>query len=252
VQHFKTLYPIIQYDPNMKANPTNWLVNDLWQEGKINGMAGFEKSGKSRLMNWVLVGMSAGSVLGLNASPKKILYLCGEETVAHVNARIYRYAELQGIPKNQFDIGFIEAAAMRLDIKKQRDEMLESILDNDYEMLVIDPWRRVHGADEDKSVTMSPIYNDLRKWSNKHGLTILLLHHTPKLTIDTDLSRMASWFRGSTDLPAILDTAQYIDRLDHHTIEIRRQGRFPPLPKLRIIDKGGKSLNDDQGFERAT
>jgi len=249
VQHFKSLYPIVRYDPSMKPNPVDWLIDELWQDGKINGMAGFEKSGKSRLMNWLLVGMSAGRVLGLAANPKKVLYLCGEETVSHVNSRIVRYAELQGVPKSQFDIGFIEAAAMRLDIKKQRDEMIEQILDEDYEMLVIDPWRRVHAADEDKSVAMSPIYNDLRKWSNKHNLTVVLLHHTPKISIDTDMTRMASWFRGSTDLPAILDTAQYIDRINQHTIDIRRQGRFPPLPKLRITDLGGKSLNDDQGFE---
>lgn len=250
MQHFKLRYPVVKYDADMIPNPTHWLIDDFWQMGKINGMAGFEKSGKSRLMNWMLVGMSAGKVLGLAAEPKKILYLCGEETVDHVNSRITRYAEIQGIPKTQFDIGFIEAAAMRLDIKKQRDEMLELILDEDYEMLVMDPWRRVHGADEDKSVVMSPIYNDLRRWSNIHGLTIVLLHHTPKISLETDMTRMASWFRGSTDLPAILDTAQYVDRLDKSTIEIRRQGRFPPLPKLRITDLGGTKLNDDKGFQK--
>lgn len=249
MQNFKQAYPIIKYDCNMKAKVTNWLIENFWQDGKINGVAGFEKSGKSRLINWLLVGMSAGSVLGMYADQKKILYLCGEETVDIVNSRITRYAELQNIPQTQFDIGFIEAAAMRLDIKKERDGLLEQILDDDYQMLVIDPWRRVHGADEDKSLQMSPIYNDLRKWSNKHNLTIVLAHHTPKLSIDTDMTRMASWFRGSTDLPAILDTAQYVDRVDKHTIEVRRQGRFPPLPKLRITDLGGTQLNDDKGFE---
>lgn len=246
--NFKQLYPLVRYDPNMKLNPVRWLVDDFWQLGKINGMAGFEKSGKSRLMNWLLVGMSAGSVLGMAAMPKRILYLCGEETIDHVNSRITRYAELQGIPKNQFDIMFVEAAAMRLDMKSQRDGLLEMILDNDIEMLVIDPFRRVHGADENDSKQMSPIFNDLRRWSNKYGLTIVLLHHTPKITLETDMTRMAAWFRGSTDLPAILDTAQYVDRLSKDTIEVRRQGRFPPLPKLRITDLGGTKLNDDKGF----
>lgn len=248
VQDFKLAYPIKKYDPNMKPDPVRWLVDDFWQLGKINGMAGFEKSGKSRLMNWMLVGMSKGSVLGLAAMPQKILYLCGEETVSHVNSRITRYAELQGIPKSQFDIDFVEAAAMRLDIKGQRDGLLEMLLDNDREMLVIDPWRRVHGADENDSKQMSPIYNDIRKWSNKYNLTVVLLHHTPKISMETDMSRMAAWFRGSTDLPAILDTAQYVDRLDKSTIKIRRQGRFPPLPQLQVTDLGGTKLNDDKGF----
>lgn len=236
----------------MKTNPTRWLIDDFWQLGKINGMAGFEKSGKSRLMNWLLVGMSAGTVLGLpTAGPKKTLYLCGEETVDTVNARIKRYAELQGIPRNMFDIGFVEAAAMRLDFAQRRKELIEQIKDEDYEMLVIDPWRRVHGADEDKSLLMSPIYNDLRSWSNRFGLTTVMLHHTPKLGMEADMERIATWFRGSTDLPAILDTAQYVDRMSKGKIVIRRQGRFPPLPLLEITDKGGQKLNDDQGFDRA-
>lgn len=249
MQQFKSLYPLVKYDPLMKSNPTRWLIDEFWQLGKINGMAGFEKSGKSRLMNWMLVGMSAGSVLGLAAESKKILYLCGEETVGQVNARITRYAELQGIPKTLFDISFIEAAAMRLDIKHQRDGLLETIKDNDIEMLVIDPLRRVHAADENDNTTMSNIFNDLRKWSNKFGLTIVIVHHTAKLGMDTDMTRMASWFRGATDLPAILDTAQYVDRVAKGTIEVHRQGRFPPLAKLRVTDLGGTKLNDDQGFK---
>src|SRR5690348_17199379 len=105
----------------MKASHTQWLIDDFWQVGKINGVAGFEKSGKSRLMNWLLVGMSAGRVLGMpSEGPKKILYLCGEETVETVNSRIKRYAELQGIPNSMFDIGFVEAAGMRLDFKARR------------------------------------------------------------------------------------------------------------------------------------
>ena len=251
MQSFKQLYPITKYDPDMKHTPTEWLVENFWQLGRINGMAGFEKSGKSRLMNWLLVGMSKGDVLGLPAVSRKILYLCGEETVAHVNARIKHYAELQGVPAGQFDIGFIEAAAMRLDLPKQRGEMLEQILDEDYDMLVIDALRRVHSADEDKSKQMSPIFNDLRNWSNKHGLTILLVHHTPKISMDTDMTRIASWFRGSTDLPAILDCAQYVDRTAKDKIIVRRQGRFPPLPVIEIRDLGGAKLNDDKGFERA-
>jgi len=250
VQHFKTLYPVVKFDPDMKTNPTHWLVDDFWQLGKINGMAGFEKSGKSRLMNWLLVGMSKGEVFGLPALPRKVLYLCGEETIETVNSRIKRYAEIQGVPLNLVDIGFVEAAGMRLDFKQNRQQLLEMIKDQDYDMLVIDPWRRVHGADEDKSQVMSPIYNDFRSWSNRQGLTIVILHHTPKLGMDADLSRIATWFRGSTDLPAILDTAQYVDRTKRDHMNIRRQGRFPPLPELGITDLGGTKLNDDRGFEK--
>lgn len=247
---FNTLYPSVKYDPLMTQEPVEWLVKGLWQKGKINAMAGFEKSGKSRLMNWLLAGMPKEGCLGLQMMEEpKILYLCGEEPIAVVNGRIARYAKVQGIEDHKYDLEFIEAAAMRLDLKPQRNELLSRLQDDDRNMLIIDPWRRVHGADENDSSAMAPLYNDLRRWSNTFGITILVIHHTPKLHEDTDMNRIASWFRGSTDLPAILDTAQYVNRFGKNKINILRQGRFPPLPPLTINDLGGSKLNDDRGFE---
>jgi RecA-family ATPase len=249
VHNLDALYPVVKYDPLMKAKRVDWLIDGLWQLGKINAVAGAEKSGKSRLIGWFLVGMARGSVLGLNATllmPPKILYLCGEETVATVNQRITKYAELQGVPANQFDIHFIEAAAMRLDLKTQREWLREKMLDEDFSMLVADPLRRLHGADENDSTQMSVIYNDIRKWSNRDGLSIVLVHHTPKIGEDTDMTRIASWFRGSTDTAAILDTAQYVDRIGKDGIQMLRAGRFPPLPPLAIHD-----LGDERGFTRS-
>ena len=70
----------------MITEPLRWIVKDIWQAGKINGMAGFEKSGKSRLLSWLLVGMFKGEALGYHAFPQKVLYLCGEEQIADFKA----------------------------------------------------------------------------------------------------------------------------------------------------------------------
>lgn len=248
-QDFHTLYPSVRYDKGMEQEPVHWLVKGLWQKGKINAMAGFEKSGKSRLMNYIIAGMPKEGVLGLQTGEEqKILYLCGEEPLAVVNGRIGRYAKLQGMEDHNYDIDFIEAAAMRLDLKPQREALLNRLIDSDRNMLVIDPWRRVHGADENDSSAMAPLYNDMRRWSNNFGITILVVHHTPKLSQDTDMNRIASWFRGSTDLPAILDTAAYVNRYSKQKIKVLRQGRFPPMEPLTITDNGGTRLNDDKGF----
>lgn len=248
---FHTLYPSVKYDPLMSQESVEWLVKGLWQKGKINAMAGFEKSGKSRLMNWLLAGMVKEGCLGLQncEDEQRILYLCGEEPVSVVNGRLARYAKLLGTEDHPYDIQFIEAAAMRLDLKPQRNELLSRMNDDGRNMLVIDPWRRVHGADENDSSAMAPMYNDMRRWSNSFGITVLVVHHTPKLSVDTDMNRIASWFRGSTDLPAILDTAQYVNRHGKNKITVLRQGRFPPVPPLAITDLGGSKLNDDKGFE---
>lgn len=245
-QNLDALYPVTKFDPDMKPKAIPWLVDGLWQLGKINGWAGAEKAGKSRLLGWVMVGIAKGTVLGLpTADLPKTLYLCGEETVETVNSRIAKYAEIQGVPTSVFDIDFMEAAALRLDLKQQRDWMREKILDEDYKLLVADPFRRIHAANEDKSTEMAPILNDMRKWSNRDGLTIVLVHHTGGISEDTDMKRMKNWFRGSSDIAAILDTGQYVERLTKQHMQVHRAGRFPPLDPLTIIDRG-----DDSGFAR--
>jgi len=248
---FTSKYTITKYNPLMKPEPVLWMIKDIWQLGKINAMGGFEKSGKTRLMNWMLAGTFSGRVLDHYAIPKRCLYLCGEERAPDVNTRVTAYADLQGIDKSQIDIVFMDAAGMRLDLPKERQGLLTTIHEGGFGLLVIDPLRRVHGTDEDKSKDMSKIYNDFRQWSNRFNLTIVLLHHTPKIGIDTDMTRIASWFRGSTDLPAILDTAQYVSRgkfstesKEKYDIKLYRQGRFPPMEPLMIVDGG-----DLKGFE---
>lgn len=229
----------------MKSSPVRWLVNDLWQLGKINAIAGQPKKGKSRLMAWILVGMSKGEVFGLAAMPKRILYLCGEEPVAEVNNRIVHYAKLQDVPASQYDISLVEAAGMQLDTPKHRAGLLEKMLDEDREMLVLDPTRRLHKADENDNTAMSAILNDVRAWSNKYNITVVMVHHTGKVTEDMDMSHMMNWFRGASDIPAILDTAQYVARGRKNEITLHRQGRFAPLEPLTIMDHG-----DEKGFER--
>src|SRR5262249_39094553 len=148
----------------------------------------------TRLMNWILAGMFNGEVFNRYALPRRTLYLCGEERPSDVNERITNYAKLQGTPLEQIDIDFMDAAGMRLDLPKERRDMLAQLIEGNYAMLVIDPLRRVHGGDEDKSKDMSKVYNDMRAWSNKYNMTIIILHHTPKIGIDTDMERIASWF----------------------------------------------------------
>lgn len=250
-QNLDSLYPSIPFDPNMVEEAKQWLIEDLWLKGKINAVAGFEKSGKSRLVNWLLCGMAGGrSTLGLSATgaTQRILYLCGEETIGEVNKRFRDYSTLQGVPHDVLQLEFIEAAAMRLDLKPQRDWLKEKLLDESFTMLVADPLRRLHAADEDKSTQMAPILNDLRSLSNRHNISILLIHHTAKINDETDMSRMANWFRGSTDVAAILDTGQYVDRLTRTHMQVMRHGRFAPLPPIQLEDKGTKEK--DSGFVR--
>lgn len=248
-QNLDALYPMVKFDPSMKPKPKRWLIDNLWQAGKVNGVAGFEKSGKSRLVTWLLVGMAKGSVLGLQCTEgmPKILYLAAEETLEDdLQSRLLQYAELQGVPPSQLDLTFMPAMGMRLDLAQQRQWLEQKLIDEDFGMLLIDPLIRVHGASESENSEMTPLLTSLRRWATRFGITVVFLHHTPKIGMDTDMERMANWFRGASDIAAVLDTALYVDRTTKNTINLMRAGRMPPLQPLSILD-----LGDTRGFTRA-
>lgn len=237
------LFPIVAFDPNMRTVKVEWTIEGIWQEGKINGMLGPEKSGKSRLMAWLLAGLMTGKKpLGLmTRPPERLLYLAGEETIEDVTARLLLYARMQGADSDMLSIDFISAAGMRLETAQYRDWLAAKL--PHYDMVVIDPIRRVHGGDEDSNTEMSAFHNSLRQWSNNLGLTFVLVHHTGKLNEEANLDRIATWARGNTDFAAIVDTATFVNRISGSDIRLLRAGRFPPLEPLRIKDG-----SDAKGF----
>lgn len=217
------------------------MLSEFWQKGKINVMFGPEKAGKSRLLCWILVNLFlAEHVIGLPivSRPRKILYLAGEEVIDEINERMLRYQAFasEGVTGQKLPIDFMSAAGLRLEQEPYRNWLERKLLDGGYDMMVADPLRRIHSADENDNSVMSRIFNDFSRWRNTHGITQVLLHHTGKLSDDADLSRIATWSRGATDLPAILDTGQLVQRVASNKVTVMRQGRFPPLPTLHLTD----------------
>lgn len=239
------LYPVVKFDPLMKRTSIDWLVEGLFQKGKINMVCGYVKSGKSRFTNFVLAGMNNGSVCGLRTLPLgRVLYLCGEETVDHVNHRITEYANLQGVDLSTINIDFMAASGLRLNNDIYQKWFKHKL--HDYDLLVIDPLRRVHSANENDNTEMAQLNTAIRQWSNELGISMIIIHHTPKPSEFADMARMENWIRGAGDIAAIVDTAILVNK-GAGKIVVNREGRFAPLPPLSIKDNGN---DPDQGFSR--
>jgi regulatory protein RepA len=241
------LFPFTPMDPADTEYRMEWLVKGFVMEGKINVFFGAEKAGKSRLMSQLLAAMYSGSAfLGFpTRSPGRTLYLAGEETRQEITARLVAAATQMGVPKGTIDweeqLVFCEAAGMRLDQVLQRQWLRDMLQGGEFRSLIVDPLRRVHGASESSNDEMAPICNDLREWTNRFGLTLLLIHHTGKLSMDDDVTRIATWSRGATDLPAVLDWALYLERQEGRVedrIRLLRKGRAPKEGNMILADRG--------------
>lgn len=242
-------FPILPYDPDIAHEPLEWWVESVWLRGKINAVLGAEKSGKSRLMAWLLAASFTGADarIGLEitqaTAPHRLLYLAGEETRATVIDRFRDYVKwFGGDPGRVLPIDFIEASGMRLDLPDQRRWLEQKIREEEYDALFLEPLRRVHGGDEDSNTEMAPLHNDLRRWSNSLGTTVVICHHTGKLREDADYNRIATWSRGNTDLVTLVDAAVFVQETSRkrgeRTVKLLRAGRFPPYDALMLEDRG--------------
>lgn len=253
---FAQRHPGVSHNPDARPEPLPWLVEGLWLKGKITALLGAEKSGKSRLACYLMAQMLAtppGSVVlrTEGAAPrarhfgfKRILYLNAEERAVDVQARINSFARYLGFePRADWPITYVDAASMQLQRPAERAGFEEAYLaSQEYDVVFIDPLRRVHTGNENDNSAMAPLHNDLRRWSNKYGTSILLAHHTPKLNEDSDLTRMATWSRGATDLVTLVDGANCLratgEGSGYVMRELRRMGRFPPMEHLTLRDNG--------------
>lgn len=260
---FAERYPLVDWDKDAKPKPLPWLVDGFWLKHGITAVLGPEKSGKSRFIGYLLARMLAapegspvlmynkGGIYCGHTGFRKVLYLNAEEETADVMARVNSYARNLGLePRDDWPIKCVNAAGMQLQTALERREFeAEWLVDREFDFVVLDPLRRVHGGNENDNSQMAPLHNDIRRWTQVFKITWLLVHHTGHLSDEDDLERIATWSRGNTDLPSLLDGATCLRTIGGAKVagqqlrSCKRMGRFPPLDDLVLVDSG-----DPAGF----
>lgn len=254
-------YERMNWDANAKPKAVPWLVDGLILRGGITAVLGPEKTGKSRLLGYLLASMLGqcygGPVLwdeGGNSAAghsgfNKVLYLNAEEQTSDVMARVNAYARNLGFePQDDWPITCVSAAGMQLQRQIERQEFeREFLAPKEFDWVIIDPLRRIHSGNENDNSSMAGLHNDLRRWSQQYQQTWTVVHHSPKFREDDDLERIATWSRGNTDLVTLLDGAVMMRSLggtkDCQRRAVKRSGRFPPHDDLMLHDYG-----DPAGF----
>lgn len=243
----------------IKRKPVPWLVEGLWLRGKINLVLGPEKTGKSRLIAWILAHMFANTSGGpcldnrlwKHTGVKNVLYLNAEETAEDVVPRIYGYGDAMGLNlPAELPMTVIAETAVGLNLHLPRERQVfeeRFVASGKYDLIIIDPLRQVHGAKESSNDEMAPLCEALRAWTNRYGVSLVIVHHSGHWKDDADLTRIATWCRGATALPAILDAATLLRTLQETeecaVREVRRKGRLPMLQDLQIFDYGEPDVN---------
>lgn len=78
------------------------------------------------------------------------------------------------------------------------------------DLLVLDPLRDISSAAEDKSDEMSPVMRRLRLVAEMLGCTVVVVHHTGKLSAHTAKRRPGQRLRGSSAIHGSIDSGIYL------------------------------------------
>jgi hypothetical protein len=237
-------FPTVEHSPLLHPVEKQWVLTSTWLYARINFVAGPEKAGKSRLMQWLLASAltDGDNRLGIACGahrPKRWLYLCAEESPGEVAQRLRTYAITMGKTADLLPISYHDASMMMLDRHDVRTRLERFMLLKGYDGLIIDPLRRVHMANENDNTAMAGMNNAFRRWC-KLGITLLLVHHTGHMGEGFDPHRIASWLRGATDVATALDAATMVWRptLGGDKVIVYRSGRFAPVTPVNVRDGG--------------
>ena len=178
---------------NTPLPPIRFAVSTLLPQG-LSILAGAPKVGKSWLALQICLAVAKGeSLWSLPATKCSALYLCLEDSFARIQSRL-------------FDIGDDAPACIHFVILADGigtglEEKIESFLSAhpDTALIVIDTLQKVRSLTNDNAYAAD--YHDvglLKAIADKHGITVLLIHHLRKQG-DDDPMNMVSGTTGITD-----------------------------------------------------
>jgi hypothetical protein len=184
-----------------------WLVDQLILKSGFNIIGGAPKVGKSLLRSHILVSVMAGRpVFGqFDTQPvEKVLLMAGEEILEVEEARIRRAANGLAVGDQEVPIYIMPQKGFFFDDYPSFENFIRWVLDEQFDIVCIDPLIRWHRANENVSGELSPVLSNLRRLCHE-GVTIVLVHHTSKPKEGSEDWPLGYLLRGSSDLAAIYD-----------------------------------------------
>jgi len=179
--------------------PLRFSVDKILPHGLFI-LAGSGKIGKSWLALDMCAAVSSGGKLWeFNAEQGEVLYLALEDNHPRLQGRLMK------TEAEETDITRLHLATASFGISNGLIEQTHSFLEAypDTKMIIVDTLERIRDGEQDRSM-YSNDYRDmtaLRDITNKHKLTLLLIHHTRKMYDPDPLNTLS----GSTGLIGSVD-----------------------------------------------
>jgi AAA domain/DnaB-like helicase N terminal domain len=225
----------------LQIDPMDYVVQGLLPRKSLVLWTGIDGTAKTYLAQNLAIAVSTGGkFLGAQCRKMPVIYLDYENPDFVVRARL----ELMGAePNTNLKIWGTWLPEQPPQIGNQ---LLLTIAKEVQPLMIVDPFRYSHGAEENDSTAMMAIMKDLRSYVVA-GATVTILHHPSKVEGSTG--------RGSTAIRGAVDLA-YLQELSDETglITLRCvKNRFGERPVLTIrpdFEEGAFELTDSPRFTK--
>jgi hypothetical protein len=206
-----------------------WLVEGLWADQAVGILGGQPKCCKSFLALDIAVSVAAGAPC-LRRFPVRrtgpVLIFPAEDALAVVRQRLKGTCVAAGAQLDKLPIYVITAPRLLLDLPQDREQLRATVAELRPALLILDPFIRLHRADENASKDVAPLLGYLRELQRQFGMAVLLVHHVRK---GSSTDRPGQSLRGSSDLHGWGDSNLYLRRHNRHLI-LSVEQRAAPSP----------------------
>jgi len=206
-----------------------WLIEGLWADQAVGILGGQPKCCKSFLALDIAVSVAAGAPC-LRRFPVRrtgpVLLFPAEDALTVVRQRLEGICMAAGAQFDKLPIYVITAPRILLDIPQDREQLRATVAELRPALLILDPFIRLHRADENASKDVAPLLGYLRELQRQFGVAVLLVHHVRK---GSSTDRPGQALRGSSDLHGWGDSNLYLRRNNRHLI-LSVEQRAAPSP----------------------
>jgi RecA-family ATPase len=188
-----------------------WLIEELWADEAVGIVGGEPKCCKSILALELAVAVASGTPC-LRRFPTRregpVLMFAAEDALHVVRERLEGICAAGGVPFDTLPVHVITAPSLRIDLGNDRKRLRETVQAIRPELLVLDPFVRLHRADENVASDVAPLLAFLRELQRELRTAVLLVHHSRK----GGHARAGQALRGSSELHAWGDSNLYLRR----------------------------------------
>ncbi len=195
-----------------ETDEQKWLIEELWAQQAVGILGGEPKCCKSFLALDMAVSVASGvpclrEFTVCRTGP--VLVFPAEDSLPVVRQRIKGICQAAAAAFEELPLFVITAPRLLLDVPQDRDRLRQTVATIRPTLLILDPFIRLHRADENASKEVAPLLGYLRELQREFGTAVLLVHHARK---GSGKGRPGQALRGSSDLHGWGDSNLYLRR----------------------------------------